>query len=323
MNAAADATFTAEAIFVIARPTPTTPALQPVGLRERPTLIPELASVAGELVYFAKRPAADEDEPRFDLVVLDLATWEKRRFGAGEGSSTYPMPSPDGRWIAFQSNQDGDFEIYLANRFGGQLRQLTHNAVWDRLPAWSPEGDWIIFSSDTRGDQTLDLYRVRALTGDAQPVYSDQWRNSHARYSPDGRYIVFTAGPSVRDANSWEIRLVDRETGASNLLTENAVRDASPTFSPDSQRIVYVTTVSGARVLASINLEGGERRILYTGPGSVWSAHYSPNGQFIVVTATVNGDDQLFLMDAEGVSVQQLTFSGGAYASWIPQIAVQ
>ena len=169
----------------------------------------------------------------------------------------------------------------MANRFGGQLRRLTENTVWDRLPAWSPDGDWIIYSSDTRRDQTLDLYRTRLSDGERQLVYSDQWRNSHARYSPDGKHIVFTAGPSVRDASTWEIRLIERETGASKLLTDNAVRDASPAFSPDGQRIVYVTNVGGARALASMDLAGGDRRILYTGPGSVWSANYSPDGRFL------------------------------------------
>ncbi len=322
-NAAADATFTAEAILEAARPTATAPAVQPVGLRELPTLIPQLASVEGELVYFAKRAIDDAEEPVFEIVVLDLTTKETRRFSAGEGSSTYPRPSPDGRWIAFQSKRDGDFEIYVANRFGGQLQRLTENTVWDRLPAWSPDGEWIIYSSDTRGDQTLDLYQTRLSGGETQLVHSDQWRNSHARYSPDGKHIVFTAGPSVRDASTWEIRLTNRETGASKWLTDNAVRDSSPAFSPDGQRIIYVTNVGGARALASMDLAGGDRRILYTGPGSVWSANYSPDGGFIAVTATVQGEDQLFLMDAQGLNAQQLTFSGGAFASWIPPIAEQ
>lgn len=321
MNAAADATFTAAAVFASARPTATAPAIQPVGVRERPTLIPALAAAEGELVYFAKRDSEADEAPRFDIVVLNLTTWETRRFSAGEGSSVYPAPSPDGRWVAFQSNHDGDFEIYMANRYGGQLRQLTRNTVWDRLPAWSPAGDWLVYSSDTRGDQTFDLYRARPLDGETEQVYSDQWRNSHARYSADGRHIVFTAGPSVRDANSWEIRLVDRASGVSKLLTDNATRDASPAFSPDSQRIVYVSSAGGGRALASMNLEGGDRRILYTGPGSVWSANYSPDGKFLALTATVNGEDQLFLMPADGGRAQQITSSGGAYASWIPRIA--
>ena len=220
--------------------------------------------------------------------------------------------------FVFQSDRDGDFDIYVANRYGGQLRQLTQNTVLDRLAAWSPTGDAIVHSTDTRGNQTFDLHLIDPIDGIGQPLYSDGWRNSHARFSPTGKHIVFTAGPEARDANTWEIRLLDRESGDTTLLTRNEARDASPSFSPDSQRILYVTTVGGARALASMNLDGQDRRILFTGPGGVWSANYSPDGRFIVVTATVGGVDQLFLMDSQGGSAQQLTRSGGAYASWIP-----
>jgi Tol biopolymer transport system component len=319
-DGAADATFTAELVIAQSRATATPASIQPVGVRDMPTLIPQLQSVAGELVYFARRESGDDVKPLFEIVILNLETWQMRRFSAGEGSSTYPVPSPDGRWIAFQSDRDGDFEIYVANRYGGQLRQLTRNTVLDRLASWSPTGDAIIHSTDTRGDQTFDLQLIDPIDGSAQPLYSDGWRNSHARFSPAGKHIVFTAGPAVRDANTWEIRLFDRATGDTLLLTSNEARDASPSFSPDSQRILYVTTVGGARALASMNLEGEDRRILYTGPGSVWSANYSPDGRFIIVTATVGGVDQLFLLDAQGGSAQQITRSGGAYASWIPSV---
>lgn len=319
LNAAADATFTAESIIAASRPTSTRPGIQPVGVREQSTLIPPLQAVDGELVYFVRSETGEGEKPQFEIAVLDLDSWEIRRFDAGAGSSTYPMPSPDGRWIAFQSDRDGDFEIYTMNHNGGQLRQLTQNSVLDRLAAWSPDGDLIIHSTDTRGDRAFDLHSTGVIDGDGQPIYSDGWRNSHARFSPDGKYIVFTAGPSVQDTSTWEIRLLDRESGETRLLTDNNVRDASPAFHPNGQRILYVTTIGGARALASMNLAGEDRRILYTGPGSVWSANYSPDGKFIVLTATVIGLDQLFLMDAQGGSAQQITVSGGAYASWIPR----
>ncbi|MCY3978997.1 MAG: protein kinase [Chloroflexi bacterium] len=321
LNEAADATFTAESVIAASRPTSTRASIQPVGLREQATLIPPLQSVDGELVYFTRSETGDGEKPQFEIAILDLASWEIRRFEAGEGSSTYPMPSPDGRWIAFQSDRDGDFELYVTNRYGGQLRRLTQNSVLDRLAAWSPVGDRIIHSTDTRGDGTFDLRSIYQIDGDGQRIYSDGWRNSHARFSPDGKFIVFTAGPAVQDASTWEIRLLDRESGETRLLTDNDVRDASPAFHPDGQRILYVTTIGGASALASMNLEGQDRRILYTGPGSVWSANYSPDGKFIVLTATVNGLDQLFLMDARGGGAQQITASGGAYASWIPRSA--
>ncbi len=320
LNAAADATFTAEAQFQLAQPSATVVAIQPVGQRDRPALSPALQGLSGDLLYFAPVLNAVDGEPRFEIVLRDLETWQSRRFAAGPGSSSYPQASPDGRWIAFQSDRDGDFEIFVMNRLGGQLRQLTGNNIWDRLPAWSPVGDWIGYSTDVRGDGTFDLYRMRPDGSAPQPLYSDGWRNSHARYKQDGSAIVFTAGANLRDARSWELRLLNLPGGDTRLLTHNDVRDASPVFSPSGGRILYVTAIGGTRALASMDLTGGDREILYTGPGSVWAGSYSPDGRFIVVTATIDGQDQLLAMPARGGEARQITTTGGAYASWLPPL---
>ena len=49
-----------------------------------------------------------------------------------------PVWSPDGSRIAFYSNRDGNFEIYVMNANGGHQRRLTHNSHYDADPAWSP-----------------------------------------------------------------------------------------------------------------------------------------------------------------------------------------
>ena len=58
-----------------------------------------------------------------------------------------PAWSPDGRQIAFESNLDGDMEIYVMNADGSGVRQITHNTLWDEGPAWSPDGTKFAFSS--------------------------------------------------------------------------------------------------------------------------------------------------------------------------------
>lgn len=313
-----NATLTADALTrEITTPTQI-PEFVPVGIRGTPTLSAALRGATGKLIYFDRRFDTNEEDGSFEIVSLDLTSWIDTQLTSDLSDNTYPQPSPDGRWIAYQSDRDGDFDIYVSNIVGGQLTKLTDNFVWDRLPSWSPDGEWVIYSSDTRGDGTFDLYRTRRDGTDTELVYSDGRRNSHPRYSPDGRYVVFTSGEMLRDATTWEIALLDTETDDVTFLTDNNVRDASPTFSPDGERILFITTSGGDTAVVSMSVEGDERKILYDGAGYEWAASYSPDGNYIVVTVTIDDTDQLLLMESDGSDVQQITSDGGAYAAWIP-----
>jgi len=163
------------------------------------------------------------------------------------------------------------------------------------------------------------LRRVRVDGSADELVLSTGERLSHARYSPDGQYLIFTIGPNPLDARTWEIARFDLATGDLVRLTENNVRDASAVFGPDGETILYVTFDGRDNALATMGSDGSSPRILYDSSGSDWSANYSPDGDFIVFTSNVSGADQLYLMTADGQNVQQITSSGGLYASWIPQ----
>lgn len=71
-----------------------------------------------------------------------------------------PRWSPDGREIVFESNRDGDFEIYAMNRDGSNLRQLTFDPAKDLSPVWSPDGTRIAFTSYRTGGG--DVYVMAA-----------------------------------------------------------------------------------------------------------------------------------------------------------------
>lgn len=296
-------------------PTPGVPQSSASLLTGTPALSASLRDVSGILIFAGVR--TQDDTTSFEIVRLDLKTWQETLLTHDNSDDSYPVASPDGQWVVFQSDQDGDFEIYVMDINGGQVTQLTENDQIDRLASWSPDGDWLIFSSDVRKDGNYDLYRVRRDGSDFQPVYSSAERKSHARYSPDGRYIVFTSG-SANDANDWEIMLLDTQTGDVKKLTDNDRRDASPLFSPDGQKILFTTVVSGSNAIATMNLDGSDVRIVYDSGGSEWSAAYSPDGRYIAFSSNMTGSDQIYLMTAAGTDAQQISAERGGYPSWIP-----
>ena len=62
-----------------------------------------------------------------------------RRLTDDPGLDEYPTWSPDGQWIAFYSDRDGDLDIYIVRPDGSDLRQLTDNDYNDLYPSWSPQ----------------------------------------------------------------------------------------------------------------------------------------------------------------------------------------
>ncbi len=71
-----------------------------------------------------------------------------------------PEWSHDGKKILFSSNRDGDFEVYLMNADGSDLKQLTSNTFSDVYPVWSPDGKRIAFHSNR--DSYKEIYFMNA-----------------------------------------------------------------------------------------------------------------------------------------------------------------
>ena len=73
-------------------------------------------------------------------------------------SDAYPVWSPDGRQIAFQSDRAGNDEIYVMNADGSSQRNLSHHPGYDAFPDWHPDGERIAFASDRQGGKNRDIF---------------------------------------------------------------------------------------------------------------------------------------------------------------------
>jgi len=110
----------------------------------------------------------------------------------------YPRFSPDGKWIAFSSNREGNYDVYVIAAAGGRAKQLTFHSADDNVVGWTPDGKNVIFTSSRNMGvfpNVATMFEVSIDGGMEKPIETD-WGSSGS-YSPDGAKLAFTRHPSV------------------------------------------------------------------------------------------------------------------------------
>ena len=98
------------------------------------------------------------------------------------GVEDYPSPSPDGRTVVYESNETGNWDIWVAQVTGEHVnRTADHSGDDDRFPSWSPDGRQIAFWSNRDGG---GYFVMPALAGDGQKIIATETRVSQFFYSP-------------------------------------------------------------------------------------------------------------------------------------------
>ena len=215
-----------------------------------------------------------------------------------------PSYSPDGSQIAFSSNRTGTADIYIANVDGSSLRQLTHGAGAS-YPAWSPDGQTIAYTAASPTGPDRGIWTVRADgTGSATFLGSStpgaNIIDFGPRWSPDGRFIVFTEGGALIGHTVWNVDV------ATHDVTELRSVDAlDPSYSPANDKIVFASAFGGGvQQIWTMNTDGSNPAQLTTADTSygLFYPSYSPDGTKIVYSQQDDGTSSYLLhtIDADG-----------------------
>jgi Tol biopolymer transport system component len=211
------------------------------------------------------------------------------------------VPPASGPLIAFESDEDGNKEIYAAQPTGGSRWRLTHHAAMDWAPAWDPDGQRLAFVSDRDG--FMDIYVVSRQGGGVRNLTQSPAQDSGPAWSPDGQRIAFD---SDRDRN-LEIYVVNVDgTGLTNLSRHSA-HDGDPGWSSDGQWIAFETNRDGNFEIYIMPATGGMALRRTTNSWRDFAPVWSPDGQRIVFECQRETGPEICVMNGDGSEMRRLT----------------
>jgi WD40 repeat protein len=205
-----------------------------------------------------------------------------------DGSHNYhAQPSPDGRFVAFDSDRDGQRGVYVANRDGSQVRRVS-GAGYAAVPTWSRNNAWLAYiRAETDKPSVWNLWVQPAAGGSARRVtnyrYGQTWA---ASWFPDDRRIAYS--------HENTLVVMDLQTGAATRyrtpVKGQLVR--TPAVSPDGTKIIFQVFRHGAWLLDLAN--GSMQRVL-TDPLAEEFA-WSPDGRRIAFHSRRDGQWGIYVL---------------------------
>ena len=171
-----------------------------------------------------------------------------KRITANKARDAYPRFSPDGKWIAFSSDRNGNMDVYIVPVEGGTPKQLTFHWPIDLVLGWSPDSRNVLFSSNRGEDFMGKLYTVSVAGGIEKDAGSDMgvW----ATYSPDGKKLAINRKGQVywrkyyRGAYQTDVTVMDIANKKFTDVTDFDGLDSWPMWSQDGN-IYFVSDRDG------------------------------------------------------------------------------
>jgi dipeptidyl aminopeptidase/acylaminoacyl peptidase len=244
---------------------------------------PRISPDGHRVAYVVTRIDEEANAYRTAIWVSSLDGSENpRQLTTGTRADHSPRWSPDGRWLAFVSNRDGEDEkkahgeLYVLPADGGEPRRLTEGKEGVDAVAWSPDSSRLAFTRRDRdeaydeeddrrraprrftrvffklngvgwiGDRRNHVFVVGVDGADERQLTEGDCENSQPSWSSDGSHIVFT---SMR-GDRWDVEFaealyeldVDADGAEPKRLSQADESASSASFSPDGSLIAYIHT---------------------------------------------------------------------------------
>lgn len=221
------------------------------------------------------------------------------RITSGDWDDITPSPGPDGTKIAFSSNRNGFWDLYLLDLSSGEVTQLTDTPEYEGAPTWSPDGSFMAFEAYANENLEIIVGPANDPLNDSVHLTTSPAADHSPAWAPGGRQIAYVS--------EGEIILADLDrTGDErfrNLSDTPLASESHPVWSPDGDRLAWASSSQtigrsgiyiwdSRRNLPAVWLGDGDypawnaagNQIITTvaAPNAVYITTYSPEGNLLL-----------------------------------------
>lgn len=271
-----------------------------------------------------------------DLWTASASGGTAARLTAHPGLELFAEFSPDGKWIAFTGQYDGDEQVYVVSATGGVPRQLTFYPARGPLPprggydnlvyGWTPDGKSVLFRSMRDADGIVNEGKLYTVPVTGGPVTALPMPTSGAGdFSPDGKRMIYS--PLFRDFRTWkryeggwaqDLFIYDLASNQIERVAPSVRTERDPMWLRDG--IYFVSDRDGKLNLFRYDLAGKTVRQLTT--NTTWDVRWAGSDNDHQVVYELNGELRVFDATAGKERVLAITVPDDGVASRPSRYAV-
>jgi tricorn protease len=189
------------------------------------------SAVAAQGTRLLRMPSLSANHVAFsyggDIWITELSTQKTLRLTSTPAVESNPHISPDGKWVAFNSNRSGNNAVYIVSIEGGTPKRLTWHPSASLTRGWSTDGKHVLFATPREtAPAGLDRLWTVSVDGGPSTLLTKQW-GTDGSYSPDGKQIV------IDRVDRWDVEWRNYRGGQNTPLVILNLADQTEKLIPN------------------------------------------------------------------------------------------